>query len=112
MKREKNLREYLDFVLRRKWIIGISAIVIPISVFIYSKTRPLFYESRLVFMIENTEIGFTNMGMMLTEQARPIEYYEAIMASRNTMAMIPAAWLTLLIPVTAARAVFPVHMQC
>ena len=82
MRQELGIQDYLDLMLKHKRLIIISTLAIFVSVMIYTVTRPPVYESTSTFMLETRNIGFSEAGLALTQQTRPLEYYRAVMESR------------------------------
>ena len=82
MRQELGIQDYLDLMFKHKSLIIISTLSIFLSVMVYTITRPPVYESTSTFMLETRNIGFSEAGLALTQQTRPLEYYQAIMESR------------------------------
>jgi len=83
MKKELGIQDYVNLIIRRRWIIILSAIGVLLAAAIYNFTRPSVYNAASTFMLESQDIGFTPGGMMLTEKTRPLGYYDAVMKSRR-----------------------------
>lgn len=82
MKQEFGLQDYIDLVFKRKWLIIISTVIVLSATVIYTLSRPPVYESRSTFMLETRDIGFSEEGLAITQQTRPLEYYQGVMQSR------------------------------
>ncbi|MBN1783213.1 polysaccharide biosynthesis tyrosine autokinase [bacterium] len=82
MKKELTLQDYVRLVLRRRWIIVSATAGVLLATAVYMLFSPPVYESASVFMLETQNLSFTEKGMMLAEQTRPLGYYQAIMRSR------------------------------
>ncbi|MBN2092993.1 polysaccharide biosynthesis tyrosine autokinase [candidate division KSB1 bacterium] len=81
--KEVTLRDYIDLLLRRKWTV-IFSFVLVFSIAIYHNfTQPPVYESLATFMIENQEPMIPLIsGVKMNEPARPFEFYNAVVTSR------------------------------
>jgi capsular polysaccharide biosynthesis protein len=82
MKKELTLQDYLSLILRRRWILIASTAGVLLATAFYMMLSPPIYESASVFMLETQNLSFTERGMMLAEQTRPLGYYQAVMRSR------------------------------
>ncbi|MBN2144119.1 MAG: hypothetical protein JW774_05795, partial [Candidatus Aureabacteria bacterium] len=82
MKKELTLQDYIRLILRRRWIIISSTVGVLLATGLYMLMAPPVYESASIFMLETQNLSFTEKGMMLAEQTRPLGYYQAIMKSR------------------------------
>ena len=82
MKKELTLQDYLSLILRRRYILIASTAGVLLATAFYMLLSPPIYESASVFMLETQNLSFTERGMMLAEQTRPLGYYQAVMRSR------------------------------
>ncbi|MBN1997544.1 polysaccharide biosynthesis tyrosine autokinase [candidate division KSB1 bacterium] len=82
--REYTIQDYLFIVIKRKITIIISLIVVTAAAGIYYYTRPHMYLSSSTLIIESKEFGFGEQvpTWLKEETARPVQYYQALMASR------------------------------
>ncbi len=83
---EWSLRDYINIVIRRRYIIIGVFILVFCGVAIYTFTRPPMYMSSASFIIENPEQGLNNMlnrwdPFTQEGQARPLEFYRALLKS-------------------------------
>ena len=82
--KEWNLEDYIDLILRRKYIIlAVFVVVFTISLG-YSLTRPDIYSAGVTFSTEQNQDGGLGGGMPVYYSyymQKPIEYYQAIMNS-------------------------------
>ena len=84
MQREMGLQDYMNMILRRKNILIISFVMVMVFVVVFTATRPPVFVSSSTFMLESKSLGFSDReGMTITEQVRPLGYYNAIMGSRS-----------------------------
>jgi len=81
--KEVSIRDYIDLLFRRKWIIIISfAVIFSMSVY-HNFTQPPVYESVATFIIENNDAAIPMLNaLQIKESSRPFEYYQAIFNSR------------------------------
>ncbi|MBN2103139.1 polysaccharide biosynthesis tyrosine autokinase [bacterium] len=82
MKKELTLQDYVRLIIRRRWILIASTVGVMLATGFYMLFSPPVYESASVFMLETQNLSFTEKGMMLAEQVRPLGYYQAVMRSR------------------------------
>jgi len=82
MKKELTLQDYVRLIIRRRHILIASTAGVLLATGFFMLLSPPVYESASVFMLETQNLSFTEKGMMLAEQARPLGYYQAIMKSR------------------------------
>jgi tyrosine-protein kinase Etk/Wzc len=79
--KEWNLEDYLDLVLRRKFIILSVFVVIFSIVLAYSLTRPDIYSASVTFSTEQSPdagLGSSAMPFYYYQMSKPIEYYLAL----------------------------------
>jgi polysaccharide biosynthesis transport protein len=82
--KETNIYDYLGVVIRYKWTIIISLLIVLISTIYYSLTQPAEYESIATFIIESSDVVFPGaQNMKMKETARPFDFYKAIVSSRS-----------------------------
>lgn len=81
--KEVTLRDYIDLLLRRKWTVIVSFVLV-FSIAIYHNfSQPPVYESMATFMIENQDPMIPLVGgVKMSEPARPFEFYNAVVTSR------------------------------
>ncbi|MBN1996260.1 polysaccharide biosynthesis tyrosine autokinase [candidate division KSB1 bacterium] len=90
---EWTLRDYINIVIRRRYIIiGVFAVVF-CGIAIYTFSRPPMYMSSASFIIENPEQGLNNMlnrwdPFAQDGQARPLEFYRALLKSHAFLEMV------------------------
>lgn len=85
MEEEKQVRieDYIDIVLRRKWIILLSFVSVLASTAYFTFTRPPTYEAVSILMVE-AEKGMNLLnpkGALFGPLAKPVEFFERIMKS-------------------------------
>jgi len=81
MGEEYGLKHYFNLVIRRRWVIVISICGVLAATVIIHFTAPPVYESVSTFMLETKDIDFSQRGLLLTENRRPVSYYSAILES-------------------------------
>ncbi|MBN1543318.1 hypothetical protein JW992_14350, partial [candidate division KSB1 bacterium] len=85
--REWELRDYLELIFRRKFLILVVFVVCVLAVSLYQLTRPDVYGSSTTFGIElDTGAGLDGYASMpyyyyLLDQSRSVEYYNTIVFS-------------------------------
>lgn len=81
--KEVSIRDYIDLLFRRKWIIIISFIVVFSMSMYHNFTQLPVYESVATFIIENNDAAIPMLnGLKVKESSRPFEFYQAIFNSR------------------------------
>ena len=76
--KEWNLEDYLDLVLRRKYMILVIFVVVLAGVLAYSLTRPDIYSSSVTFSTEESQDAGLGGGMpsyYSFYMKKPLEYY-------------------------------------
>ena len=79
--KEWNLEDYLDLVLRRKYIILAVFVLVFAVVVAYTFTRPDIYRSVVTFSTEDTPdagLGSSMPRYYYRQMSKPLEYYQAV----------------------------------
>ncbi|MCK5739563.1 hypothetical protein KAH55_10290, partial [bacterium] len=80
---EPTLHDYIDIILRRRWIVIVVFVLVFSASLYYALTRPPVYESQATFIIENNEPMLPMLeNVRMSERSRPFEFYEAVVGSR------------------------------
>jgi polysaccharide biosynthesis transport protein len=82
IKENMTFADYYYLLIRRRWILIAAALATVIVTGLYMLLSPAQYESSANFMLESKEMAFLDQGLSISQQTRPLEYYQAMMKSR------------------------------
>ncbi len=86
MKHQFGLLDYYHLIIRRRWILIFSVLGCLVASTLYLAMQPSVYTSSSTFSLEpvsNKRQSFSPADYYLPEETRPIEYYQAMIYSRQ-----------------------------
>jgi succinoglycan biosynthesis transport protein ExoP len=96
MKQQFGLLDYYQMIVRRRWILIFAVVGCLAASALYMTLQPSVYTSSSTFSLEpisNKKMNFSAMDYYLPDETRPIEYYQAMVASRQVGASLIKAIL-------------------